>query len=151
HRVEHQLDAHEDDDRVLAHQDADRTDGEQRRGEHQVVGGGHSSSPSPAGRACSVRYCSSPPETPDMTDSSEIEPSGSRAGVPIASWLESTPGPGSGWGRPERIRARASAFCVGFGSSRSTWASTIAPIAATISSAEVSSKAIRYLVKSRLA
>ena len=42
-----------------------------------------------------------------------------------------------------RIRSRASDFCVGLGSSRSTCASTIAPTAATISSAEVSSNANR--------
>ena len=39
------------------------------------------------------------------------------------------------------MRSRAIAFWVGFGPSRSTCASTIAPTAATISSAEVSSKA----------
>ena len=78
-----------------------------------------------------------------MTDSRDSDPSGSRAGVPIELPDESTPGPGSGCGRPERIRSRASAFCVGLGSSRSTCASTIAPTAAMMSSAEVSSKANR--------
>src|SRR5688500_6610177 len=41
-RVEHQLDAHEDEDRVAAHQHADTADGEQQRGEDQVVGLVHS-------------------------------------------------------------------------------------------------------------
>ena len=43
------------------------------------------------------------------------EPSGSSAGVPMALPEASTPGPGSGWGRPERIRSRATAFWVGLG------------------------------------
>src|SRR5918998_4520750 len=37
HRVEHQLDAHEDDDRVAPHEDAHSADREQDRGEHEVV------------------------------------------------------------------------------------------------------------------
>ena len=58
-------------------------------------------------------------------------------------------GPGSGCGRPERMRARGrSPSALGFCPSRSMWASTIAPTAATISSADVSSKANRYLVNS---
>src|SRR3954451_18091904 len=44
-RVEHQLDAHEDDDRVAPHQHADGADGEQDRREHEVVAQGHRSSP----------------------------------------------------------------------------------------------------------
>ena len=64
---------------------------------------------------------------------------------------ESTPGPGSGCGRPERIRSRAVAFCVGFGPSRSMWARIIAPTAATMSRADVNSNAKRYLVKIKAA
>ena len=45
-------------------------------------------------------------------------------------------------------RARASSRWVALGRTRSRWASTIAPSAAVISSAEVTSKAKTYLVKS---
>src|SRR3954447_11104802 len=46
HGVQHQLDAHEDDDGVAPHEHTDGTDREQRGGEHQVVGRAHVSSPS---------------------------------------------------------------------------------------------------------
>ena len=49
----------------------------------------------------------------------EIEPSGRTRGY-RRHCPRRTPGPGSGCGRPDRIRSRATAFCVGFGSSRST-------------------------------
>src|SRR3712207_2304238 len=44
HRVEHQLHAHEHDDRVAPHEHTDRADGEQDRGEYQVVRQSHDSS-----------------------------------------------------------------------------------------------------------
>src|SRR5665648_213685 len=45
--VEHQLHAHEHDDRVAPHQHRQRTDGEQQRREHQVVGQVHRTGSSP--------------------------------------------------------------------------------------------------------
>jgi hypothetical protein len=76
-------------------------------------------------------------------------PSGSSAGVATESWVANTPGPGSGCGRPDRTRSRDSARWPRFSpGSRSTCVSTIAPTAAVMSSAEVSSNANRYLVNS---
>src|SRR5665648_122260 len=46
-RVEHQLNAHEHDDRVAPHQHRQRPDGEQQRCEHQVVGQVHRTRSSP--------------------------------------------------------------------------------------------------------
>ena len=76
-------------------------------------------------------------------------PSGSSAGVATESWVANTPGPGSGCGRPDRTRSRESVRCPRRSpGSSSTCASTIAPTAAVMSSAEVSSNANRYLVNS---
>src|SRR4051812_9080460 len=158
HGVEHQLHRHEHHDRVAPDEDADGTDREQRGAQHQVVIGAHSStsriSPgctSAGSSARSTKPVGSQLETPAMTDSRATVPSGSSAGVATELPVERTPGPGSGCGRPERMRSRASDFCVGRGPSRSTWARIIAPTAATISSAEVSSNAKRYLVNSSVA
>src|SRR5213078_4930730 len=110
--VEHQLDAHEHDDGIAADEDADSTDREERGGQDQVVGRIHVSC-SPSGNTGSSRT----PGVEARMDSGAAVPSGSSAGVPIASPEDSTPGPGSGWGRPDRILARATAFWVRFGSS----------------------------------
>ncbi len=80
-------------------------------------------------------------------DSGAIEPSGSRAGTATELPVAKTPGPGSGEIRSCSPRSRAStvgalaALGVRCGTARS--ASTIAPSAAVISSAEVSSNANR--------
>jgi hypothetical protein len=77
------------------------------------------------------------------------DPSGSSAGVATESCVANTPGPGSGCGRPERTRCRDSTRWVRFSpGSSSTCVRTIAPTAAVMSSAEVSSNANRYLVNS---
>src|SRR5918998_1634983 len=168
HRVEHQLDAHEDDDRVAPHEDADRADGEQDRGEHQVVRQAHDSRPPgmslgagsrvpsaasglpssarPVGRGiCSISWGS----IPVAKLSSASRPSGSSAGVATELPRAWTPGPGSVCGRSVRKRARESSFWVGrVPASRSMWASTMAPTAAVISSALVTSNASRYRVNS---
>ena len=83
------------------------------------------------------------------SDASETLPSGSSAGVPTALCRAKTPGGGSGPRcRPvsayARTRSAASWAWLGFGVSRSRCASTIAPTAAVISSAEVTSKAKTY-------
>src|SRR5690349_2678329 len=164
--VEHQLDAHEHDDRVAPHQDADGADGEQHRRQQQVVRRAHRSLPSTAsvrpftwarpvsacassgagvgGGATSVRSMIS------ASDSGAIEPSGSRAGTATEFAVANTPGPGSGEMRSCSPRSRASTVArwPGLACARvCAYASTIAASAAVISSAEVSSKANRYLVK----
>src|SRR5665811_22940 len=82
-----------------------------------------------------------------LTDSRDVEPSGSRAGMSTALCRAYVPGPGSGVGRPLATRRRASTRWVGFGVVRSRWASTIAPSAAVISRALVISNGKTYLVK----
>src|SRR3954471_10474209 len=101
--VEHQLDAHEHNDRVATHEHTRRADGEQQ-GRHDDVGvGAHELSPrstsstgtrtssSAAGGASSTRDGGTgvrPGRAGRMvgTDSDEGEPSGSRAGVSTALW-----------------------------------------------------------------
>ncbi len=80
------------------------------------------------------------------TEASAAVPSGSRAGVSTALWRAKTPGAAAGRGAARSRRSRGPAAAarsawVGFGVSRSRWASTIAPTAAVISSAQVTSKA----------
>src|SRR6476661_2858265 len=165
-RVEHQLHAHEHDDGVAAHEHADRPDREQDRGEHEVVREGHrvlppgtsrgagsrvpsaaSGPPScsrPVGRGISSTACGS---SPVAKLASETVPSGSRAGTATELPRAKTPGPGTVCGRAVRKRARDSSFWLcRLPGSRSMCASTIAPTAAVISSALVTSKASRYLV-----
>src|SRR4051794_17162402 len=90
HRVEHQLDAHEHDDRVAPHQHADGADGEQDRGQHQVVGDGHRGAASPLPGTGPVvprprvpRAASGPPAWPRPSRSAPGEPAG---GSSSTSW-----------------------------------------------------------------
>src|SRR5262245_61153462 len=98
HGVQHQLDAHEHHERVPADENADAADHEQYRGERDIVRRAYhrsseSSEPGSAARSEAARpeSTTSPPmassraiarlaSTP-LTDSRDIEPSGSRAGV----------------------------------------------------------------------
>src|SRR4051812_9839252 len=73
HRVEHQLDAHEHDDGVAPHQHPDGADGEQDRGQHQVVRDGHAGSPP---RGAGPRAASGPPAWPRPSRSAPVEPAG---------------------------------------------------------------------------
>src|SRR5947209_11134000 len=107
HRVEHQRDAHEHDDRVAPQQHTGSPYGEQQRGEIQVVLRIHDApppvttseplAPLTTGRSCSLTGRNS---RTAGTDSREGEPSGSRAGVSTALCRAKTPGPGSGVGCP---------------------------------------------------
>ena len=77
---------------------------------------------------------------------------GCSAGTSTALWRAYTPGLGSGVTcRPARTRACISSRWVGFGVSRSRCVSTIAPSAAVMSRALVTSKAKTYRVKTRCA
>src|SRR3954447_6859420 len=155
-RVEHQLDAHEHDDRVAAQQEGRGADREQDRRQVQVRVQAHRRPPcstsssirataasySPAGRTCSRAR-----STRD-TDSSLGVPSGSSAGVSTALCRAKTPGAGRPvCSRPSRNRRSARSRWVTLAWIRSRWASTIAPIAAVISSALVTSNAHTYWVK----
>src|SRR5688572_19579193 len=168
HRVEHQLHAHEHDDRVAAHEHAHGTDREEDRRENEVVGQRHRASPpgpsrgagSSVPRAASGEpSCSRPVGRGISSGSSgsmavarlsgERVPSGRIAGTATELARANTPGPGSVPGRSVRNRARESSFWLWrLPGSRSMCASTIAPTAAVISSALVTSKASRYLVNS---
>ena len=78
------------------------------------------------------------------TVSSEKVPSGSSAGTATELPRAKTPGPGKVCGRAVRNRARESSYCDCFWfGSRSMCARIIAPTAAVISSALVTSKASR--------
>src|SRR3954451_11775048 len=141
-RVEHQLDRHEHEDRVAAQQHAERADGEDQRGEVEVVAGVH-------------RWCTEPPWSPTCSASSAgstlpgaSDPSGSSEGVAAESRSANTPGPGSGVGWPLEKRARAISRCVIALADFSLCASTMAPSAAVMSSALVISKAKTYFVNS---
>src|SRR3954453_15693636 len=174
-RVEHQLDAHEDDDRVAPHQHPAGPDGEKDRRQHQVVRQGHDASvgwpgpvppgtalgvPSRVPRASSGLPSSCPPDgrgswsmvcgsIPVAKLASARRPSGSRARAATELPRAYTPGPGSVCGRSVRNRAFDRSFWLRRApGSRSMCASTIAPTAAVISSALVTSKASRYFVKS---
>src|SRR5829696_113500 len=140
--IEHQLHTHEHDNRVAAQQHPARTHREQQRRQIEVVVGIHESSPLPlvsaTGLLCRIA----------LTDSSEPVPSGSRAGASTALCRAYTPGLGSVVGCPPGWnRSVASSRWVLRRSKRSRCASTMAPRAAVISSAPVSSNAHRYLVK----
>src|SRR3954452_7879284 len=140
-RIQHQLHAHEHDNGVAAQQHSRRTDREQQRRQIEVIVRIHQSSPLPlvsaTGRLCRIA----------LTDSSEPLPSGSRAGTSTALCRAYTPGLGNvpGW-PPGWNRSAASSRWVLRRSNRSRWASTMAPRAAVMSSAPVSSNAHRYLV-----
>src|SRR5882757_8430343 len=167
HRVQHQLDAHEHHDGVAAHQHPDRADGEQQRGQEQVISRGHRwfspvssgfvsavSVARPPVSACASWVGSSGSSTgadsmSSDSDSGAIEPSGSSAGVATELAVAKTPGPGSGEIRACSPRSRASTVA--------RWprlaaaldcekASSMAPSAAVMSSAEVSSNGNRYWV-----
>lgn len=77
-----------------------------------------------------------------ITESSAIVPSGSSAGMSTALCRAYTPGAGSGgsW-MLSLTRCAAGSRCVFGAFTCSRWVSTIAPIAAVISSAPVTSKA----------
>src|SRR6266496_3090154 len=128
-RVEHQLDAHEHDDRVAPDQHADRADGEQQGRQQEVDGWGHEDSPSLVGfsartpaeaplPATALRSSSNDSAAADAmiadSDSGAIEPSGRSAGVATDVDVANTPGPGSGDGRScsPRKRASTSSRCV---------------------------------------
>src|SRR3954468_23970323 len=166
HRVEHQLDAHEHDDGVAPDEDADGADREQDRSEHEVPGQHHRRSPPFSGAGSRVPSaasgepsCSRPVgrgiwsgswgSRPVASESSETRPSGRIAGTATELARANTPGPGSVPCRSVRKRARESSFWLRrLPGSRSMCASTIAPTAAVISRALVTSNASRYLVKS---
>src|SRR5437763_2473733 len=95
-RVQHQLDAHEQHDRVAPDQHTDRADGEQHTGQDDVVVRvhGHSSVPF---RAASAAVSSRTGRIFEMLRSAGA-PSGSRAGVATESDVANTPGPGLGAG-----------------------------------------------------
>src|SRR6476469_525670 len=129
HRVQHQLDAHEHDDRVAPDQHPDRADGEQQSRQQQIDGWGHFESPSRVGfkarasaagavPATALRSSSNRSAAADSmsldSDSGAIEPSGRSAGVATEVDVAKTPGPGSGDGRScsPRKRASTSSFCV---------------------------------------
>src|SRR6266568_6967643 len=99
-RVQHQLDAHEHDDGVAPHEHADPADHEQDHGQRHVMNGAHesalpemasrSSLPAVTGTAFSGRTreaasFGSRGERVWLTESSEVLPSGSRAGRSAAS------------------------------------------------------------------
>ena len=69
------------------------------------------------------------------------------AGMSTALCSAYTPGGGSGWTWPLSILRRATSRCVGLGEVRSRCASTIAPSAAVISRALVTSNGNTYVVK----
>ena len=83
----------------------------------------------------------------ELTESSDGEPSGSRAGMSTALCSANTPGDGSGVGRPLATRRLARSRWVGLGLVRSRCASTMAPSAAVMSRALVASKGNTYVVK----
>src|SRR6266566_2733216 len=103
-RVQHQLDAHEHDDGVAPHEHADPADHEQDHGQRHVVDGAHESASrdevvgratgSPlsvvtvtvsSGRTNRGSSPGSRGESVWLTESSDVEPSGSRAGRSAAS------------------------------------------------------------------
>src|SRR3954470_17568406 len=142
-RVEHQLDAHEDHDGVAADEHTRRADREQEGRQIQVVIGTHDSSSrvSTRGRAPEISRYSGTLVVATL-------PSGSSAGVSIASWSAYTPGPGRGAipAPPVATRSRMRSSCVRRGVTRSRWASTMAPRPAVISRALVASNAKTYLL-----
>ncbi len=75
-----------------------------------------------------------------LTDNRDCDPSGSSAGMSTALCRAYVPGPGSGVGRPLATLRVDSIRWVGRGVVRSRCASTIAPSAAVISRALVTSK-----------
>src|SRR5581483_4269790 len=139
-RVEHQLDAHEHDDRVSPDEHAERADREQHGGQVEVVVGAHGSSSrstmSVCGRARLIWRYSGTLVTATL-------PSGRSAGVSTASWSAYTPGPGSGasCAPPRSTRSSIRSRWVRLGVVRSRCASTIAPSPAVMSSALVASNA----------
>ncbi len=76
---------------------------------------------------------------PEILNGPVVVPSGSMAGMSTALCSAYTPGGGSGWTWPLSILRRATSRCVGLGEVRSRCASTIAPSAAVISRALVTS------------
>src|SRR6202012_1131185 len=154
-RVEHQLDAHEHHNRVAPQQDTGSTDGEQQRREIHVILRIHDAPPlvmasKPLEPSATGRSRSSTGRNSRTagTDNRDGEPSGSRAGVSTALCRAKTPGPGSGVGWPPGWnRSTDISRCVLRRSKRSRWARIIAPIAAVISRALVSSNAHRYCEK----
>src|SRR5690554_1057975 len=111
-RVEHELDAHEDDDRVAPDEHGQRADREQDRGEHEVVREVHRTCSSPViarsggvePTASGPRWaCTSPTErswprtrSTRGTECSSGRPPGPRAATSIALLRAYTPGAGSG-------------------------------------------------------
>src|SRR6266567_2396209 len=84
-RVQHQLDAHEHDDRVAPHEHADAADHEQDHGQGHVVNGAHDSASVAAGAGSSgrtggVSSFGSRGASVWLTESAEVLPSGSSAG-----------------------------------------------------------------------
>src|SRR5262249_52339807 len=143
-------------------------DGEQDDGKEHVGGRAHWSSPLPAAPASSCRSasirsrsarpaatlaCGSRPScrsrwtTASETERLVVVPSGSMAGMSTALCSAYTPGGGSGATWPLSILRRATSRCVGLGVVRSRCASTIAPSAAVISRALVTSNGNTYVVK----
>src|SRR6185437_7574981 len=155
-----ELDGHEDQDRVAPDEHADRADDEQDDRKENVRCRAHWASPFPAAPASSwrsssirtsaarsvvMRPCGSRPScrsrwtTASDTERSVVLPSGSIAGMSTALCSAYTPGGGSGATWPLSILRRATSRCVGLGEVRSRCARTIAPSAAVISRALVTS------------
>src|SRR5882757_473851 len=169
--IEHQLDAHEHDDRVAPDQHPCRTDGEQQRAEVQVIRRIHGVGPFPScdpwvidasgstsgrsaigvrapRRADSIVRTSPRARSTRETDSSDGLPSGSSAGVSTALCRAYTPGAGIGVTMPPSLNRCTDSICwVRRSPMRSRWVSTMAPSAAVISRPLVTSKANTYLVK----
>src|ERR1019366_2749893 len=145
--VEHEFDAHEHHDGVTAQEHTECPDREQDRGQVEVVRRAHDclfpdgGPPSSAG--CGLRPRSRRnSSTAGGTLNSDGLPSGSNAGVSTALCRAYTPGPGNGVGCvPTLNRSRICSRWPSLGSCGSRCASTIAPRAAVISKALVTSKA----------
>ena len=151
--VEHQLDAHEHDDRVAAHQHADRADREQQR--RQVAGSssGFTDHPVPVPVVLAGSGRCSASATGQAVGHATTRRTCRRAAAPGCrrrcagrrrrGWAAgSACSPGA-----EPRRSRQLALASWRRSNRSRCASTIAPSAAVISSALVTSNANTYLVK----
>src|SRR5450631_314366 len=160
-RVQHELDTHEHDHRVAAHQHADRADHEKDHCQRHEMSRAHDRASSrpvvvdcPSPSAGPVPPWASPARLAAMTGLTEFPallPSGSRDGMSTALCRAYVPGPGSGAGWLPAIRSLDMLRWVGLGEVRSRCARTMAPSAAVISRALVASNGNTYLVKIRVA
>ena len=134
--VEHQLDAHEDQDRVAPQQHADRADAEQQRGEEQVVG--RRSWPAPSGSP--IVGCVGAAARATLSERRGCRRAAAPASATQLRWRRRRGRAAGTGGRGEPARGPSPAGSARSGR-RSLCASTIAPSAAVMSSALVTSKA----------